>query len=108
QPDAQNPEKSCKPRLRSLILLILRIYLFLLLQHADELLDALGSRLGFLGGMNPVENRVTVAAVKRGEEGSRLRIAIQFGLKIARHDGLALRSIGRVPSPILPGALHGF
>src|SRR5215475_9690476 len=103
--DAQNPERSCKS---CLCPLILRIYLFFLLQHADELLDALGPRLGFPGGMNSVENRVTVAAVQRGEECSRLRVAIQFGLKIVRHYGLAGRGVSGVPPPILPGALHRF
>src|SRR5262249_51454944 len=88
--------------------MILLMYLFLLLQHANKLLDAPGPRLGSLGGVNPVENRVTVAAVQRGEEGFRFRIAIQFGLQITRHDGFALRSVSRVPSPILSGALHRF
>src|SRR5262245_30709513 len=68
----------------------LRVDLFLLLQHVDELLDPLRSRLGFLGRMNPVKNRVTVAAIQRGEKGFRLRISIQFGLQIVRHDSFAL------------------
>src|SRR5262249_28952820 len=100
--NSERSHKSC------LCPLISGIYLFLLLQHADELLDALRPRLGFLGGMNPVENRVTVAAVQRGEEGSRLRVAIQFGLKIVRDYGLAWRSVSGVPPPILPRVLHRF
>jgi hypothetical protein len=37
----------------------------------NELLDALRPRFSFLGGVNSVENRVAVAAVRRGEEGLR-------------------------------------
>src|SRR5262245_21766389 len=58
--------------------------------------------------MNPVEDRVTVAAVQHGEECSRLRVAIQFGLKIVRRYRLARRGVSGVPPPILPGALHRF
>src|SRR6266511_1739005 len=37
---------------------------------------------------------------------SRLRVAIQFGLKIVRRHGLARRSVSGVPPPILPRVLH--
>src|SRR5262245_9197511 len=80
--------------------------LFLLLQHTDKQLNALRPRLGFLGGMNSMKNRITVAAIQRGKEGLRFLIAIQFGLKIARHGSFALRSIRRLPAPINSGALH--
>ena len=48
-------------------------------EHLDELLDAPRARLGALGVVDAVQDRVAVVAVELGELGLRARLGVEGG-----------------------------
>jgi hypothetical protein len=76
------------------------------LQHLHELRNSFRARLGLLDGLNPEQDSIPVSAVKSSKEGFGSRIAIERGLKIAWHHGLAGRVVCGFPTSIAFGALN--
>lgn len=77
------------------------------LKHRDVLGDPACSRLGFDRRLNPVQNRVSVRALQRLEECSRLRMLIECRLEVVRHGHRARRIIGAVPPTVSLGGFNG-
>jgi len=61
-------------------------------QHTDKLLDSPSAGLGFLGGLNPKQNRVAIFAVQAREEGFSFGVLVERGLQIVRYRPSGLRS----------------
>src|SRR5262245_42788965 len=78
---------------------------FARLEHGDELCQAPGARLGLLGVLEPVEDRVAVLAAEPGEECLRRRPRVELALEIIRDRGAALAGVGGVPAAVRLGAL---
>lgn len=69
-------------------------------QHTNKLLDSSSAGLGFLGGVNPKQNRVAILAVQAREEGSSFGVLVERGLQIVRYRGLFLAFIRSGPTPV--------
>ena len=72
------------------------------LEHRDELLEPAGARLGPLRVLEPVEDRVAVAAVEPREERRRRRARVELALEVVRHGDRALARRRRRPSARRP------
>src|SRR4051794_18361052 len=60
---------------------------------------------GFLGVLEPVEDRVSVVAAEPGEERLRRRPRVELALEIIRDRGAALAGVGGVPAAVRLGPL---
>src|SRR4051794_4567491 len=74
-------------------------------EHADELLEPARARLGPLGVVEAVEDRVAVRAVEGREVGRRDGVGVELGLEIRRHLDAAGRRVGGIPAAVGLGAL---
>src|SRR5947207_4926319 len=70
-----------------------------------ELGDPPGARLGAFRVLDPVEDRVAVLAVERGEELARLFVPPQRALEVVRHDGVPRAVVRRLPATVRLRAL---
>src|SRR5713101_8433313 len=69
-------------------------------QHADKLLDSPSACFGFLGGVNPKQNRVAILAVQGSEEGLSFGVLVECGLQITGYRGLFLAFVRSGPTPV--------
>ena len=81
---------------------------FAALQHGHVLFDPARTRLGLLGGLNAIQDRVTIMPIEQIEHAPGSRISIERGLQIRRNLGPALRRIGSIETAIEFGLLDFF
>src|ERR1700730_18210123 len=75
-------------------------------QHTDKLLDSPSAGLGFLGGVNPKQNRVAILAVQAREEGFGFGVLVERGLQIVRYRGYFLAFVRSGPTPVSFCSFH--
>jgi hypothetical protein len=79
----------------------------MLLEHADELVDALPACLSLFGGLYAKENGVPVLAVERRKESTGFGTLVERGLKIGGRQRGAVRIVGSFPTPVFFGVFDG-
>src|SRR5215468_9718671 len=74
--------------------------------EGDELLDATRAGLGLLGVLHPPEDRVTIRAVERVEEGARSWVACERSGQVRRYLGGAGAIVCARPAAVGARTLH--